>query len=301
MKIAPGDARIAWIGTGVMGASMCRRLIEAGFQATVTTRTREKATPLLELGADWADTPAAAAAEADVVFSIVGYPADVREVHLGAEGTLASMQPNKVLVDMTTSVPTLAEEIAAKAREKQIAAIDAPVSGGDVGARGGTLSIMIGGDRDVVERLAPCWNAMGSTWVWQGEAGAGQHTKMVNQALIGGNMIAVCEALLYATRAGLDLEEVLKSVSTGAAGSWALSNLAPRMIAGDFEPGFFVEHFLKDLGIVLEEARRMNLCLPGSALAQQLYQAVAAQGHAKSGTQALMLALADLSAVPWKK
>lgn len=300
MKITPGETRIAWIGTGVMGASMCRRLMEAGFEATVTTRTRKKAEPLVELGASWADTPAAAAEQADVVFSIVGYPEDVREVHLGSDGTLSAMQPQKVLVDMTTSLPTLAEEIAEKAKQKQIAAIDAPVSGGDVGARGGTLSIMIGGDREATQQLAPCWDAMASTWVWQGEAGAGQHTKMVNQTLIGGNMIAVCEALLYATRAGLNVEEVLKSVSSGAAGSWALSNLAPRMIEGDFEPGFFVEHFLKDLGIVLQEARRMNLCLPGSALAQQLYQAVAAQGHAKSGTQALLLALAKLSAIDWE-
>ena len=204
-----------------------------------------------------------------------------------------------MLVDMTTSQPALAIEIAEAAAAKNVVSIDAPVSGGDVGAKNGTLSIMIGGDRQTVESLAPLWEIMGSTWVWQGPAGAGQHTKMVNQTLIGGNMVGVCEALLYAYRSGLDLENVMKSVSTGAAGSWSLSNLGPRIIAGNFDPGFFVEHFIKDMGIALEEARRMNIKLPGLELAEQLYQQLAAAGHARKGTHALMLALAEMSDVEW--
>ncbi|MBX3432314.1 MAG: NAD(P)-dependent oxidoreductase [Pirellulales bacterium] len=298
--VSPATTRLGWIGAGVMGASMCGRLLEAGFAVTVFTRTRAKAEPLLASGGRWADSPAAVAAASDVVFSIVGYPRDVREIHLGASGVLTTLRPGGVLVDMTTSQPALAEEIAAEAAARGTTAIDAPVSGGDVGARNGALSIMIGGDAAVVEALAPCWNAMGKTWIRQGGPGAGQHAKLVNQTLVGGNMVGVCEALLYAYRAGLDLETVLRSVAPGAAGSWSLSNLGPRMIAGDFAPGFYVEHFLKDMGLALEEARRMNLALPGLALCEQLYRAVAAQGHARSGTHALMLALANLSGIDWQ-
>jgi 3-hydroxyisobutyrate dehydrogenase len=240
------------------------------------------------------------AAAAEVVFSIVGFPQEVRDVMLGAHGALSALRPGGVLVDMTTSEPALAEEIARAAGEGGAAAIDAPVSGGDVGARNGTLSIMIGGDRPTVERLEPCWKALGSKWVWHGAAGAGQHAKLVNQTLIGGNMVGVCEALLYAQRAGLNLDSVLESVSSGAAGSWSLSNLAPRMIRGDFAPGFYVEHFIKDMGIALAEAKRMNLKLPGLELAERLYEELAAQGHARSGTQALILALAKMNGVEWK-
>jgi 3-hydroxyisobutyrate dehydrogenase len=296
---SPENTRVGWIGTGVMGASMCGHLLEAGYSATVFSRTRSKAEPLLAKGAQWAETPRAVAEQSDVIFSIVGFPSDVEEVILGADGALAGSGEGAVLVDMTTSKPALAVEIAEAAAAKKVVSIDAPVSGGDVGARNGTLSIMIGGDRQTVEALTPCWEAMGSTWVLQGEAGAGQHTKMVNQTLIGGNMVGVCEALLYAYKAGLDLETVMKSVASGAAGSWSLSNLGPRIIAGNFDPGFFVEHFIKDMGIALEEARRMQLALPGLALAEQLYQALAAQGHARKGTHALMLALAQLSNVDW--
>ncbi len=298
-NISPENTRLGWIGTGVMGASMCRHLIEAGYATTIFNRTRTKAEPLLALGATWADTPRQVAEQADVVFSIVGYPADVREVVLGANGALAGCDLGAVLVEMTTSQPSLAVEIAEAAAAKNVVSIDAPVSGGDVGARNGTLSIMIGGDRPTVQRLAPLWEVLGSTWVCQGPAGAGQHTKMVNQTLIGGNMVGVCEALLYAYRSGLDLESVMRSVSTGAAGSWSLSNLGPRIIAGDFEPGFFVEHFIKDMGIALEEARQMNLKLPGLELAEQLYKNLAAAGHARKGTQALMLALAEMSGLEW--
>ena len=299
-QFSPKQTRIGWLGTGVMGASMCGHLLQAGYQATIFSRTKSKAEPLLAGGANWADSPRAVAEQADVVFSIVGFPADVREVILGEQGALAGCQPGAVLVDMTTSEPSLAIEIAATAAKKDVISIDAPVSGGDVGAKNGTLSIMIGGDQETVEALAPCWDAMGSTWVLQGGPGAGQHTKMVNQTLIGAGMVGVCEALLYGYRAGLDLEQVMQSVASGAAGSWSLSNLGPRIIAGNFDPGFFVEHFLKDMGIVLAEARKMKLALPGMALAEQLYQALAAQGHEKKGTHSLILALAQLSGTDWE-
>jgi 3-hydroxyisobutyrate dehydrogenase len=299
LEISPGKTRIGWIGTGVMGSSMCGHLMAAGYRATVYNRTAAKAKALVEKGAALADFPGAVAAASDVVFTIVGYPHDLREVTLGAHGTLAEARPGTVLVDMTTSEPALAIEIDQAARAKNVHSVDAPVSGGDVGAREARLSIMIGGEPDVVQALHPLFAAMGKTIVYQGKAGAGQHTKMVNQVLIASNMIGVCEALLYAFKAGLDLDVVLESVSSGAAGSWSLSNLGPRMIAGNFEPGFFVEHFLKDMGIALAEARRLKLSLPGLALAEQLYRAVEAQGYARKGTHALMLALARLSAVDW--
>lgn len=299
-KISPEQTRIGWIGTGVMGGSMCGHLLDAGFQATIFSRTRSKADPLVERGASWVGSPREVAEQSDVVFSIVGFPHDVREVILGEHGALAGCREGGVLVDMTTSEPSLAVEIADLAAKQGVISIDAPVSGGDVGAKNGTLSIMIGGDQPTVEALAPCWDAMGSTWVRQGGPGAGQHTKMVNQTLIGAGMVGVCEALLYGYRAGLDLEVVMQSIASGAAGSWSLSNLGPRIIAGNFDPGFFVEHFLKDMGIVLSEARKMNLALPGMALAEQLYQALAAQGHEKKGTHALILALAKLSGTDWE-
>jgi len=300
-NISPEKTRLGWIGTGVMGASMCGHLIEAGFGVTVFSRTRAKAEPLLARGAKWADSPREVAEQADVVFSIVGFPADVREVILGNDGALAGCARGAVIVDMTTSQPSLAVEIAEAAAAKNVVSVDAPVSGGDVGAKNGTLSIMIGGDRPTVESLAPLWEIMGSTWVCQGPAGAGQNTKIVNQTLIGGNMVGVCEALLYAYRSGLDLESVMRSVSTGAAGSWSLTNLGPRIIAGNFDPGFYVEHFIKDMGIALEEAARMNLKLPGLELAEQLYQKLAAGGHARKGTHALMLALTEMSDIEWKQ
>jgi len=283
-----------------MGRSMCGHLIDAGFRTSVFNRSRDKAAELLDRGATWAESPRAVAAASDVIFAIVGYPADVREVILGEQGALAGCKRGDVLVDMTTSEPSLAVEIARLAEERGVTSIDAPVSGGDVGAREARLSIMIGGDAAVVEALTPCWQAMGRTYVRQGGPGAGQHTKMVNQTLVAASMIGVCEALLYAHRAGLDLTTVLESVASGAAGSWTLSNLGPRIIAGNFEPGFFVEHFIKDMRIALDEARRMNISLPGLALVAQLYSAVAAQGHARDGTHALQLALAAMSNIDWK-
>ena len=298
-EIIPGRTRVGWIGTGVMGTSMCGHLLNGGFAATVFSRTRSRAEPLLAQGATWAETPRAVAAAADVVFTMVGFPADVREVILGDEGVLAGARPGTIVVDMTTSEPSLAVDIAEAARARGVSSVDAPVSGGDVGAREARLSIMIGGDQDVVKALDPCWQVMGKTIVHQGGPGAGQHTKMVNQVLIATNMIGVCEALLYGYRAGLDLPTVLASVGSGAAGSWSLSNLGPRIIQNDFDPGFFVEHFIKDMSIALEESKKMGLSMPGLALAQQLYLALAAQGHGRSGTHALELALASLSGIDW--
>jgi 3-hydroxyisobutyrate dehydrogenase len=299
-NIAPGTTRIGWIGTGVMGSSMCGHLIDAGFSATVYTRTKSKAEGLIAKGAAWGDSPKAVAEVSDVVFAIVGFPNDVREVMLGENGAVAGASSGAILVDMTTSDPSLAVEIYEAAKAIGATSIDAPVSGGDVGAKNGTLSIMIGGDKDAVEALQPCWDAMGKTVVHQGAAGAGQHTKMVNQILISTGMIGVCEALLYGHQAGLDLPTVLESVGSGAAGSWSLSNLGPRIMDNNFDPGFFVEHFIKDMSIALAESKNLGLSMPGLALAHQLYLAVQAQGHGRDGTHALQLAVAKLSDVDWK-
>lgn len=299
LEVSPEKTRIGWIGTGVMGRSMCGHVVDAGYATTVFNRTKSKAEPLLERGARWADSPRAVAEASDVVFSIVGYPDDVCEVLTGDDGALGGAQPGSVLVDMTTSRPMLAAEIAAAAAKCGVVSIDAPVSGGDVGAKNGTLSIMIGGDAETVAVLEPLWKLMGSKWIRQGGPGAGQHTKMVNQILIASNMVGVCEALLYGYKAGLDLNRVLESVASGAAGSWSLSNLGPRIIAGNFDPGFFVEHFLKDMAIALEESRRMGLKLRGLELGEELYREVAAQGLERHGTHALMLALAKMSGVDW--
>jgi 3-hydroxyisobutyrate dehydrogenase len=297
LKAEPGKTRIGWIGTGVMGRWMCQHLISKGYKATVFNRSKDKAAPLLELGAVWADTPQHVAQNADVVLGIVGFPKDVREVFLGPKGALAGAKSGAVLVDMTTSEPSLAREIYEVAKAKGVASVDAPVSGGDVGAKNAALSIMIGGDKDVVEALKPLFECMGKTIIHQGGPGSGQHTKMVNQILIASTMVGVCEALLYGTKAGLDLETVFKSVSVGAAGSKSLEVLGPRILARNFEPGFYVEHFIKDMGIALEESKRMGLVMPGLALANQLYLAVQAQGYGRKGTQALMLALEHLAGI----
>jgi 3-hydroxyisobutyrate dehydrogenase len=276
---------------------MCGHIQAKGYATAVYNRSKAKAQPLLDAGAAWADSPKALAERSDVVFAIVGFPKDVREVFLSSQGALAGSRPGTVLVDMTTSEPSLAKGIYEAAKAKGVASIDAPVSGGDVGAKNAALSIMIGGDADAVEAVRPLFECMGKTIVHQGPAGVGQHTKMVNQILIAANMIGVCEALLYGYKAGLDLKTVLQSVGGGGAASWSLNNLGPRIIDRNFEPGFFVEHFIKDMGIALEEAKRMNLALPGLALANQLYLAVQAQGWGRKGTHALMLALEQLSGV----
>jgi len=291
----PGVTRVGWIGAGVMGASMCGHLLDAGNDVTISSRTPTKAEPLLDRGATWADAPSVVAASSDLVFTMVGYPPEVEEVLLGDDGVIASLAPDSIVVDMTSSRPALAVAIAETAAARGVHALDAPVSGGDVGARAGTLSIMVGGEQHVFDAVRPCFDAMGKTVVLQGPAGSGQHTKLVNQTLVAGTIVAVCEALLYARRAGLDVTTVLESVSSGAAASWALSNLAPRIVAGDFAPGFFVDHFVKDMGIALDEAARMQLAMPGLALARQLYVALQAQGHGRDGTQALILALDAMS------
>ncbi|MEM7166128.1 MAG: NAD(P)-dependent oxidoreductase [Planctomycetota bacterium] len=286
---------VGWVGTGVMGISMGLRLIEAGFRLTVFTRTRERARPLVVRGAQWAESPRQLAEQCEAVVSMVGYPSDVESVYLGADGLLAAEGKARLLVDMTTSSPALARTIAERAANQGIGALDAPVSGGDVGAKNGKLSIMVGGTAEAFAAAQPLFAPLGEKVVLQGDAGSGQHTKMVNQILIATNMIGMCEGILYAQKAGLDPHTVLESVGGGAAGSWSVSNLAPRILDDNFEPGFYVEHFLKDMGIALAEAERMQLALPGLALAKQLYEALRAQGHGRKGTQALYLALRRLN------
>lgn len=287
--------RIGWIGTGVMGASMAGHLQTAGHDLTVYTRTRAKAASLLAAGAEWADSPAAVAARSEVVFTIVGFPHDVEQTYLGERGVLSAEPACRFAVDMTTSQPALAVRIAAAARAKGVLAIDAPVSGGDIGARNGTLAIMCGGDADAFAVVYPLLELMGGTIKRMGGPGAGQHTKMCNQILIAGTMIGVCESLLYAARQGLDEQEVIDIIGKGAAASWCINTLGPRIAQGNFDPGFYVEHFIKDMGIALQEAAACGLSLPGLALVHQLYVAVQAQGHGRLGTQALMLGLRHLN------
>jgi len=282
-----GNRKIAFIGTGVMGASIVKHLLRADYDVVVYTRTKAKAEPLVEAGARWADTVGQAVAQADVLFTMVGYPTDVEEVYFGEDGIFAHGQAGQVVIDMTTSSPALAKRIAEQATTLEMASIDAPVSGGDVGAKNGTLSIMCGGERQVFDEMLPILSIFGKQIVYQGIAGAGQHTKMCNQIAIATNMIGVCEALAYAQKAGLDAETVLASISSGAAGSWSLSNLAPRMLQGDFEPGFYVKHFLKDMNIALTEAEAMQLELPGLQLAREMYDQLVEQGLSDKGTQAL--------------
>ncbi|MEL6923882.1 MAG: NAD(P)-dependent oxidoreductase [Bacteroidota bacterium] len=291
------NTKIGWIGTGVMGISMVNHLIDAGYSATIFNRTKSKATPALKKGARWAKNPKAVAANSDIIFTIVGFPRDVEEVYFGEQGILAGAKPGSITVDMTTTEPSLAQRIYKAAKKQKVKSIDAPVSGGDVGAKKGTLSIMVGGDKGAVKSIMPLLDIMGGNIVYEGKAGAGQHTKMCNQITIAGTMIGVCESLLYGHKAGLDLNVMLAAISGGAAGCWTLSNLAPRIVNRNFDPGFYVEHFVKDMEIALAEARKMNLSLPGLALVHQLYKAVEAQGHGKLGTHALSLALEKISGV----
>jgi 3-hydroxyisobutyrate dehydrogenase len=289
--------RIGWIGTGVMGLSMCGHLQAKGYPTTIYSRTKSRAQSLVDKGAKWVDTPGAVAAASDVIFTIVGLPSDVREVYFGDKGILSAAKNGAITVDMTTTEPSLAREIYDSAKAKGVSAIDAPVSGGDVGAKAATLSIMVGGDKDAVEKVMPLFQAMGKNIVHQGGAGTGQHTKMCNQIVLSGTIIGVCESLLYGYKAGLDLDTMLSSVSKGAAQCWILDNLAPKMVKRNFDPGFFVEHFEKDLGIVLDESKRMGISMPGLALVRQFYVALKAQGHGRLGYHALLLTLEQLSAV----
>ncbi|MBI1872761.1 MAG: NAD(P)-dependent oxidoreductase [Acidobacteria bacterium] len=294
---APGTTRVGWVGTGVMGLSMCGHVLSKGYPVTVHSRTRTKAQPLVDRGATWAATPREVAAASDIVVTIVGFPPDVRQVYLGEHGVIAGLRAGTIAIDMTTTEPRLAQQIYEQAQSRRAHSVDAPVSGGDVGARNATLSIMVGGDAAAVEACRPLLEAMGKSIVHVGGPGAGQHTKLCNQIVIAGTMIGVCESLLYGYKAGLDLETMLGAIRGGAAGCWTLDNLAPRVLKRNFDPGFFVEHFIKDMSIALDEARRMNLSLPGLALVHQLYMAVQANGYGKRGTHALMLALEQLSKV----
>jgi 3-hydroxyisobutyrate dehydrogenase len=286
---------IGWIGTGVMGASMAGHLQKAGHNLSVFNRSREKAEALINNGAKWCSSPAEVASNSKIVFTIVGHPADVREVYLGENGVLEAESPCSIVVDMTTSQPSLAKMLYEESARRGIESLDAPVSGGDVGARDAKLAIMVGGKKEIFDKVFPLFQLMGPTISYLGEAGAGQHTKVCNQIVVAGNMIGACEALLYAAKQGLDMQQVIDIVGKGAASSWAINNLGPRIVQGNYDPGFFVEHFIKDMGIALGEASTIGLSLPGLALVHQLYVAVKAQGHSRSGSQALFLALQALN------
>ncbi|MGB9112072.1 MAG: NAD(P)-dependent oxidoreductase [Acidimicrobiales bacterium] len=290
---------VGWIGTGVMGAAMCQHLLAAGYPVRVFNRTKERARVVIDAGGQWSESPQEVAEGAAVVVTMVGYPADVREVILGDRGVLGVAKVGTTIIDMTTSEPQLAREIYEAALTKGVDSLDAPVSGGDVGARNATLVIMVGGRREVFDRTRPLLTRLGKATL-EGGPGAGQHTKVVNQIAIASGMVGVCEALLYAFRAGLDVSRVIDTIGSGGAASFSLTNYGPRVLRSDFEPGFKIEHFVKDLGIALDEARRMNLSLPGLALAEQLYIAASGQGRGQKGTHALVLALAALSDVEWR-
>ena len=294
-KVSPQHKTIGWIGTGVMGSSMCGHLLTAGYRVTVHSRTQSKAQSLLDRGAQWAESPRAVATQSDVLFTMVGFPQDVHTVYFGETGVLGGARAGMILVDMTTTQPSLSRDIAAAASAKGLSAIDAPVSGGDVGAKNASLSIMIGGDATSVQAMMPLFELLGKKIVHQGGSGAGQQAKLCNQIVIAGTMVGVCESLLYGHKAGLDLNRMLESIRGGAAACWTLDNLAPKILQRNFDPGFFVEHFIKDMGMALEEAKRMGLVLPGLTLAHQLYQTVQTLGHGRSGTHALILALEELS------
>lgn len=288
------NSTIGWIGTGVMGESMCGHLINAGYKVHVYNRTQSKAQNLVDKGAVWQNSPADVAKRSDVVFSIVGYPDDVRDVYFSDNGVFQALNKGSFIVDMTTTEPSLAVEIYNKAKEMGSTAIDAPVSGGDIGAKQGMLSIMVGGDKFAVDMIMPMFETMGRYIVYQGPAGSGQHTKMCNQIAVAGVMVSTCETLLYAHKAGLDIETVLSSITKGAATSWTLENLAPRIVRRDFKPGFYVEHFITDMKIALDESKKMGIKLHGLELAYKLYDYLERLGHGRSGTQALILALEKL-------
>lgn len=289
-------SNIGWIGIGVMGRSMCGHLLAAGHSVRVHTRTKASAESILAAGATWCERPGDVAKDSEFVFTIVGYPADVRAVYLGDGGLVDQAAPGMVLVDMTTSEPVLAGEIYHAAQGRGIHALDAPVSGGDLGARNAALAIMVGGDQAPFERTLPLFEKMGKNIRLMGGAGAGQHTKMSNQILIAGTMIGVVESLLYAVRSGLDMDAVIDVIGSGAAGSWSINNLGRRIAKGDYDPGFYIKHFVKDMGIALSEAKKMGIALPGLALVEQLYVGAMGQGLENMGTQALYIALKNMSA-----
>jgi 3-hydroxyisobutyrate dehydrogenase len=285
--LTPENTVVGFIGIGVMGKSMAGNLVKSGYPLVVYSRTKEKAADLLNQGADWVNTPREVAEQANVIFTIVGYPSDVEEIYLGENGLITNCKPGSYLIDMTTSSPSLAVKIFEEAKKNEIHAIDAPVSGGDIGARDAKLSIMVGGEKEAFTAVLPLFEKLGSNIVYQGKAGSGQHTKMSNQIVIASTMIGVTEAIIYAEKAGLNPENVLKSISSGAAGSWSLSNLVPRMLKGDFAPGFYIKHFIKDMKIALDEAEQLGMEAPGLALSKSLYDQLAEKGEENSGTQAI--------------
>lgn len=285
------NKKIGWIGTGVMGQSMCHNLLDKGYELLVYNRTKIKAEGLIKRGAVWCDTPKSIAQQVSCIATMVGFPKDVDEVYFGKEGIFQGAQKESIFIDFTTTRPSLAEKIYNESKKNSSTSLDAPVSGGDVGAKNATLSIMVGGDRDIFNSCLPLFASVGKNIVYQGAAGSGQHTKMTNQIVIASTMIGVCEALLYGQKAGLDLNTVLESIAGGAAGCWTLDNLAPRIMKEDFTPGFYVEHFLKDLEIALLESKRMNLKLPGLELAYSLYEELSEKGGGQLGTQALIQVL----------
>jgi 3-hydroxyisobutyrate dehydrogenase len=287
MTISPQNTPVGFIGTGVMGKSMAAHILDAGYRVAVFTRTKSRARDLLDRGASWADSPAAVAAQSRMIITIVGFPADVEQVYFGEDGLMAALQPESYVVDMTTSSPELAQRIAETAAQKNAYAVDAPVSGGDIGARDARLSIMCGGDKAAFDAVLPVLRIMGKAIVYQGPAGSGQHTKMANQIAIAAGMLGVCEAIAYARKAGLDPLTVLESIGGGAAGSWSLTNLAPRMIAGNFDPGFYVKHFIKDMRIAADSASRLHLDTAGLNLAKAMYEKLSDRGGDDLGTQAL--------------
>ena len=289
--------KLGWIGTGVMGQSMCLHLLKAGYTCSIFNRTQSKAEKLIAAGAIWCESPAAVAKNSEVTFAIVGYPQDVEEVILGENGVLQTAASGTIIVDMTTSEPKLATNINAAAQKKGVLTLDAPVSGGDLGAKEGKLAIMVGGDKEAYDKVLPLLQIMGENIAYMGEAGAGQHTKMSNQILIASTMICVVESLLYAYKAGLNPAEVIDVIGKGAASSWSINNLGRRIVKGDFDPGFFIKHFIKDMGIALDEARQMKLSLPGLALANQFYVAATGLGYDNLGTQGLYKVFETLNKV----
>jgi len=291
------EKKIGWIGTGVMGKSMCSHILKENYNVLVYSRTREKARGLEQMGAQWCDSPKEVASKSDYVFAIVGFPRDVEEVFLGDEGVLEGIRSGSIIIDMTTSEPLLAQKIYKEAEKKGVSAIDAPVSGGDVGARDGKLAIMTGGDKGAFDEIMPLFQLMGENIAYMGGPGAGQHTKMSNQILIASTMIGVVESLLYAHKAGLDPDGVIDVIGKGAAASWSINNLGRRIVAKDFDPGFFIKHFVKDMGIALAEAKRMNLSLPGLALANQFYISAMARGLENLGTQGVYKVFAAMNGI----
>jgi 3-hydroxyisobutyrate dehydrogenase len=289
------DKVIGWIGTGLMGNPMVGHLVKAGYKVNVNNRTKSKAENLMAMGCEWFETPAEIAANSDVVVTIIGFPKDVEECYFGEQGIFKTIKPGTLLIDMTTTTPSLAVRIFEEGQKCNVECIDAPVSGGQVGAINGVLSIMMGGNKEAVDAALPIFQAFGKNMVYQGSAGKGQHTKMCNQITIAGTLIGVCEGLLYGLKAGLDLNTMLESLTKGAAGCWSLDVLAPKVVKGDFSPGFSIDNFVKDINIALQEAEAMRLSLPGLALVKQLYVSVQAMGKGSLGNQALYLALEKLA------